>query len=189
MPYNPEKTTMRTTFMLLSALGLLLGCGDGRGRTADSEAATTGDLPPTDTMASTATASSDAAGDAELTWGPASPALPKGARAAVVSGDPAKAGPFTIRIEMPPDYAIRPHHHPAVEVVRLLEGTLHFGHGPKWDEQAMKPVALDELLSIPPKQPHFVHAASRVVVEVQGTGPYTVTYVDPKDDPRTASTP
>ncbi|HEU4474766.1 MAG TPA: cupin domain-containing protein [Gemmatimonadales bacterium] len=180
---------MRTTFLLLSAFGLLLGCGDGRGRTADSEAATTGDLPPTDTMASASTATTDTAGGAELTWGPAPPALPAGAKVAVVSGDPAKAGPFTIRIDMPPDYAIRPHHHPTVENVRLIEGTLHFGHGPKYDQQAMKAVALDELVSIPPKQPHFVHAASRVVVEVQSTGPFEVTYVDPKDDPRKGSTP
>jgi hypothetical protein len=179
---------MRTTFTLLS-LGLLLGCGDGRDRTADRDAGATGDQPTTDTMASTSTASTDTAGDAALAWGPAPPALPSGAKVAVVSGDPAKAGPFTIRIDMPPDYAIRPHHHPTIEEVRLLEGTLHLGHGPKWDEQAMKAVAPDQPVSIPAKQPHFVHAASRVVVEVQSTGPFQVTYVDPKDDPRTGSTP
>jgi hypothetical protein len=38
---------------------------------------------------------------------------------------------------MPPDYAVRPHHHPAAEEVRLLEGTLHLGHGAKWDEKAL----------------------------------------------------
>ena len=179
---------MRTTFTLLS-LGLLLGCGDGRDRTADRDAGATGDQPTTDTMASTSTASTDTAGNAELAWGPAPPALPSGAKVAVVSGDPAKAGPFTIRIDMPPDYAIRPHHHPTIEEVRLLEGTLHLGHGLKWDEQAMKAVAPDQPVSIPAKQPHFVHAASRVVVEVQSTGPFQVTYVDPKDDPRTGSTP
>jgi hypothetical protein len=177
---------MRTTFMLLSALGLLLGCGD---RTADRDAAAAGDQLPTDTTASTSMASTDTAGDAGLTWGPAPPALPSGAKVAVVSGDPAKAGPFTIRIDMPPDYAVRPHHHPAIEEIRLLEGTLHVGHGPKWDEQAMKAVAPDQPVSIPAKQPHFVHAASRVVVEVQSTGPFEVTYVNPKDDPRTGSTP
>jgi hypothetical protein len=140
-------------------------------------------------MASTSTASTDTAGDAALAWGPAPPSLPSGAKVAVVSGDPAKAGPFTIRIDMPPDYAIRPHHHPTIEEVRLLEGTLHLGHGPKWDEQAMKAVAPDQPVSIPAKQPHFVHAASHVVVEVQSTGPFEVTYVNPKDDPRTGSTP
>ena len=53
----------------------------------------------------------------------------------------------------------------------------------------MKAVAPDQPVSLPAKQPHFVHAASHVVVEVQSTGPFVVTYVDPKDDPRTGSTP
>jgi hypothetical protein len=178
---------MRTTFTLLS-LGLLLGCGDGRDRTADRDAGATGDQPLTDTVASTSAASTDTTGGDGLTWGPAPPALPSGAKVAVVSGDPTKAGPFTIRIDMPPDYAVRPHHHPTVEEIRLIEGTFHLGHGAKWDEQAMKALAADERVSILPKQPHFVHAASRVIVEVQSTGPFAVTYVNPKDDPRTGST-
>jgi len=62
--------------MLLSALGLFLECGD---RTADREAGAVGDQPPTDTTASTSTASTDTAGNAELAWGPAPPALPSGA--------------------------------------------------------------------------------------------------------------
>ncbi len=177
---------MRTTFMLLSALGLLLGCGEGRDRSADRDASAMGDQPTTDTMASASTTSTDTAG---LAWGPAPPALPSGSRVAVVSGDPAKAGPFTIRIDMPPDYAVRPHYHPAIEEIRLLEGTLHLGHGAKWDEKAFKVVTPDQPVTMPAKQPHFVHAASRVLIEVQSTGPFEVTYVDPKDDPRTASTP
>jgi quercetin dioxygenase-like cupin family protein len=180
---------MRNTFMLLSALGLLLACGGGQNRSAEGEAGAMGDQPTTDTMASTSTASSDTAGDAALAWGPAPPSLPSGAKVAVVSGDPGKAGPFTMRIDMPPDYAVRPHHHPAIENVRVIEGTFHVGHGAKWDEKAFKTVAPGETISIPAKQPTFVHAASRVLVEVQSTGPFEVTYVDPKDDPRKSSTP
>lgn len=180
---------MRNTFMLLSALGLLLGCGGGQDRSAEGEAGAMGDQPTTDTMASTSTASTDTAGDAELTWGLAPPALPSGAKVAVVSGDPGKAGPFTIRIDMPPDYTVRPHHHPTVEEVRVIEGTFHLGHGPKWDEKAFEAVAPDQLVSLQAKQPHFAHAASRVLIEVKSTGPFEVTYVDPKDDPRKGSTP
>ena len=180
---------MRTTFMLLSALGLLLGCGDGRDRSADGDAGAMSDQPTTDTMASAATPSTDTAGGAGLAWGPAPPALPSGAKFAVVSGDPNKAGPFTIQIDMPPDYAIRPHTHPRVEEVRLIEGTFHVGKGAKWDEKAMKAMAPDQPATIPPNEPHFVHAASRVLVEVKGTGPFQITYVDPKDDPRKGSTP
>jgi hypothetical protein len=179
---------MRTTFMLLSVLGLLLGCGDGPDRTADRETGAAGGQPGTDTMAAGATAT-DTGADAGLAWGPAPPGLPAGARVAVVSGDPAKAGPFTIRVDMPPDYTVRPHYHPASETLRLLEGTLHLGQGEKFDQQAMKAVPAGQPVTMGAKEPHFVHAASRVVLEVQSTGPFAITYVDKKDDPRTGSTP
>ena len=128
---------MRTTLMLLLALGLLLGCGGGADRTGDRAA---GDQPGTDTMASASTATADTAAEAGLTWGPPPPGLPTGSRVAVISGDPGKAGPFTIRVDMPPDYAVRPHHHPTSETLRVVEGTLHLGHGAKWNTQAMKEV-------------------------------------------------
>lgn len=180
---------MRTTFMLLAALGSILGCGDRADRTADREPSAAADQPGTDTMASAATGTADNTASAGgLTWGPAPPGLPASARAAVVSGDPGKAGSFVVRLDLPPDYAIRPHHHPTSEELRLLEGTLHVGHGAKWDEQAMKAMAVGKPVTIAPKKPHFLHAASRVLLEVQGTGPFAITYVDPKDDPRTGST-
>ena len=179
---------MRNTFMLLTAFGLVSGCGGGADRT-DREAEAAAGQPPTDTMAPASTATADTANDGGLTWGPVPPGLPAGARAAVVSGDPTKAGPFTVRVDMPPDYAIRPHHHPTSEQLRLLEGTLHLGHGAKWEEQGMKAMAADQPVTIAAKKPHFLHAASRVVLEVQSTGPFAITYVNSKDDPRKGSTP
>lgn len=180
---------MRTTFMLSAGLGLLLGCGGGADRTTDRETGAAADQPGTDTLASASTATVDTASDGGLTWGAAPAGLPAGARVAVVSGDPAKAGPYTVRVDMPPDYTVRPHHHPTSEELRLLEGTLHLGHGEKWDEQAMKGMAADKPVTIGAKEPHFLHAASRVVLEVRSTGPFAITYLDPKDDPRTGSTP
>jgi hypothetical protein len=176
---------MRTTLMLLPALGLLLGCGDRAERTGDRGAAA--GQSGTDTMASASTATGDTAAGAGLTWGPPPPGLPAGAKVAVVSGDPGKAGPFTVRVDMPPDYAVRPHHHPTSETLRVVEGTLHLGHGGKWNQQAMKTVPPDAPVTMAAKKPHFVHAASRVVLEIQSTGPFAITYVESKDDPRTAS--
>jgi hypothetical protein len=179
---------MRTRFMLLPAVGILLGCGGGADRTADREAGAAADQPGTDTMASASAATADTASGG-LTWGPAPPSLPAGAKFAVVSGDPGKAGPFTIRVDMPPEYVIRPHHHPTSEELRLVQGTLHYGHGAKWDSKAMKTMEPGNPVKLGAKQPHYLHAASRVVMEVQSTGPFAVTYVDPKDDPRTGAKP
>src|SRR5438045_8692587 len=58
--------------------------------------------------------------------------LPAGAKMAVVSGDPAKAGPFVIRAKFPANYTVPPHSHPGDEVVRVLSaGTLTYCMGDK----------------------------------------------------------
>ena len=58
-----------------------------------------------------------------LIWGPAPPSLPKGAKIAVVSGDPGQAGPFVIRLRFPPGYAVPPHRHPSDEHVTVVDGS------------------------------------------------------------------
>jgi mannose-6-phosphate isomerase-like protein (cupin superfamily) len=178
---------MRNTLILSSTLALLLGCGRSGDGTADRGAAA--DQTRTDTMVSASGTAADNANDGGLTWGPAPPGLPAGARVAVVSGDPGKAGPFTVRIDMPADYTVRPHHHPTSETLRVLEGTVHFGHGAKWNDKAMKTMAPDTPVTLGAKEPHYLHAASRAVVELQSTGPFAITYVSSKDDPRSTSTP
>ena len=61
------------------------------------------------------------AGAKAMKWMDASAAgLPAGAKMAVVKGDPGKAGDFTVRIKMPANYAVPPHHHPGDEVVRVV---------------------------------------------------------------------
>ena len=37
---------------------------------------------------------------------------------------------------------------------------------------------------LPAGMPHYAHAAVETVVQINGTGPFDVVYVDPKDDPR-----
>ena len=48
----------------------------------------------------------------QLQWAPAPPVLPKGAQAAVLSGDPGKPGLFTLRLKTPAGYKIAAHSHP-----------------------------------------------------------------------------
>jgi hypothetical protein len=178
---------MRSTLIMSSALALLLGCGRGGDGTADRSAA--GDQTRTDTMVSASASSADTASDAGLNWGPAPPGLPAGARVAVISGDPGKAGPFSVRIDMPADYIIRPHYHPTGETLRLIEGTVHFAHGAKWNDKALKEMPKDAPVTLAAKEPHYLHAANHVILEVQSTGPFAITYVSSKDDPRSTSKP
>src|SRR5688572_29447448 len=55
-----------------------------------------------------------------IKWGDAPPGLPPGARVAVVSGDPAQAQPFVLRVQAPAGYRIPPHWHPTPENLTVL---------------------------------------------------------------------
>src|SRR5690348_17880028 len=48
-------------------------------------------------------------------WGPAPAVFPKGAKMAVMQGDPSKSDLFTVRLDMPRGYKIAPHFHPTDE--------------------------------------------------------------------------
>jgi quercetin dioxygenase-like cupin family protein len=124
-----------------------------------------------------------AAKAAALHWGPAPPTLPAGAKVAVVSGDPTKAGPFTIDLAMPSGYRIPAHFHPTAENVTVKSGTFLYGMGDKLDRKAMKAMKKGESRSMPANMHHFAQAQGKTTVEVSSTGPFMVTYVNPSDDP------
>ncbi|HWI24001.1 MAG TPA: cupin domain-containing protein [Lysobacter sp.] len=118
-------------------------------------------------------------------WGDAPPALPKGAQAAVLAGDPGKEGVFTIRLKMPAGYRVPRHWHPTAEAVTLIEGdfTLSMGDASNAHEMSFAP---GDFVNLPAHMQHEGSSKGGAVVQVQGTGPFQITYVDPKDDPRGA---
>src|SRR5215475_8147179 len=64
-------------------------------------------------------------------WGPAPPFIPAGAQIAVLSGDPTKAVPYSVRLKFPANYTIAPHSHPTDENVVVVSGAVTFGWGEK----------------------------------------------------------
>ncbi len=121
-----------------------------------------------------------------LKWGAAPPALPAGAQMAVVSGDPGKAGAFVIRVKMPANYAVPPHHHPTDETVRVLSaGQLGYGMGDKLDKANAGSLTKGYHVVMMAGMNHWVFNAEPVEIQVSGMGPFTIVYADPKDDPRT----
>jgi len=112
--------------------------------------------------------------------------LPAGAKLAVVKGDPSKAGDFTVRIKMPANYAVPPHHHPGDETVRVMgDGTLSYGMGDKLDRSNVGSLTKGYHVTMAAGMNHYVFTTDALEVQVTGTGPFAITYVDPKDDPRT----
>ena len=112
--------------------------------------------------------------------------LPAGAKLAVVKGDPSKAGDFTVRIKMPANYAVPPHHHPGDETVRVMgDGTLSYGMGDKLDRSNVGSLTKGYHVTMAAGMNHYVFTSDAIELQVTGTGPFAITYVDPKDDPRT----
>lgn len=121
---------------------------------------------------------------ADLKWGAAPDAFNPGAQFAVVDGDPSKAAPFVVRLKFPDGYKVMPHWHPTDEIVTVLSGTLVAGMGEKWDDAAMKAFTAGGFARLPKKRAHYVTAKGDTIVQVQAMGPFVLTYVNAKDDPR-----
>ncbi|MFL5104832.1 MAG: cupin domain-containing protein [Xanthobacteraceae bacterium] len=117
-------------------------------------------------------------------WGPAPPSLPPGAQAAVLMGSPAKEGPFVIRLKFPAGFVVPPHRHSKDEFVTVMAGKFAVGSGEKLDREALNPLPPASFVHLPAGMPHFAWAEVESVVQINGTGPFDVSYIDPKDDPR-----
>jgi quercetin dioxygenase-like cupin family protein len=117
-------------------------------------------------------------------WGPAPPSLPPGAEAAVLLGNPAKDGPFVIRLKFPAGFAVPPHRHSKDEFVTVIAGGFGIAAGEALDRAAAKPLAAGSFVHLPAGTPHYAVATGETIVQINGTGPFDVVYVDPKDDPR-----
>jgi quercetin dioxygenase-like cupin family protein len=121
---------------------------------------------------------------ADMKWAPAPPGLPAGAEGAVLSGDPGKPGPFTITVKFPDGYIVWPHWHPTAENIFVASGALLVGMGDKYTEASMKPLNQGGFATMPAKNNHYVKAKGATQIVISSTGPFEITYVDPKDDPR-----
>jgi len=120
---------------------------------------------------------------AKLTWGPAPPVLPAGAKMAVVSGDPGKAAPFVVQLDMPAGYKIAPHSHPTDEVVMVKTGHFGYGMGDKVDEKSMKSLRPGQTVDLKANMNHYAMARGRTIVSISSMGPFSIKYVNPADDP------
>jgi quercetin dioxygenase-like cupin family protein len=121
---------------------------------------------------------------ADINWVDAPPAFPKGAKVAVVQGDPSKEGAFTLRAKFPAEYKVAPHFHPDVETVTVLSGTFYVSMGDTFDASKAKSLGAGGFAALPKKSPHFAFTKEETVIQVNAHGPWTLTYVNPSDDPR-----
>lgn len=101
-----------------------------------------------------------------------------------MEGDPSKAGAFTMRLRMPDGYRIPPHFHPVVEHVTVLQGTFRVGMGDTFDPATLGDLPTGTFAALAPGVRHFAEAKGETVLQLHGVGPWSLTYVNPADDPR-----
>jgi quercetin dioxygenase-like cupin family protein len=89
-----------------------------------------------------------------------------------------------MRLQVPDRYRIPPHFHPATEHVTVLKGTFKVGMGEKFDASAMTRLPTGTFAALEPGVRHFAESEGETVIQLHGTGPWRLTYVNPADDPR-----
>lgn len=120
----------------------------------------------------------------DIKWSAGPVSLPPGAQATILYGDPAKDGLFAMRLKFPKGYRIAPHTHPKPEVITVISGTFHIGLGETADAAKAKAVPAGGFIALPPGHAHYAGADEETVVQLNSTGPWSVTYINPADDPR-----
>ncbi len=119
----------------------------------------------------------------ELQWSDIGSMAPP-AQIAVIEGNLGEEEPFTFRLQLPDGYEIHPHVHPEYERVTVISGTLHFAHGEEFDREQTTELPQGGVAIMAPGEPMFGYAEGDTVIQLHGTGPWGIDYIDDEHDPR-----
>jgi anti-sigma factor ChrR (cupin superfamily) len=150
------------------AMSIALACGLFSGLASESKAQHKSDhvmLAPT-----------------ELKWTDL-PSLP-GVKIAVIEGPLNEPVPIMFRLKFPANYKVAPHWHPGIEHVTVISGTLNMGIGDVFDQSKTHALTPGSVAIMQPKTHHFVWTSEETIGQVHSIGPWSVTYVNPADDPK-----
>ncbi len=117
-------------------------------------------------------------------WKPVGPNLLPGAEIAALQGDPAQPALFTVRLKMPKGYVVAPHYHGTDLHVTVISGRFSAGMGDRVDLGKAQILRPGDFITVPANQHHFDAARTAAVVQIYGMGPFSLTYVNPEDDPQ-----
>lgn len=119
-----------------------------------------------------------------IRWTAAPPSFRRGAEAALLFGDPSREGPFVLRLRFPDGYVIAPHRHPGAEILTVLSGTFALGAGEDASRGEVTRMPAGSFTAMPAGMPHYARAEGETVVQLNSMGPWSITYINPADDPR-----
>jgi len=66
----------------------------------------------------------------------------------------------------------------------VLSGEFWMGPGEKFDEAKSHALGIGDVMVMQPKVPHFAWTKAPTEIQLHGTGPWGITYLNPDDDPR-----
>lgn len=93
----------------------------------------------------------------------------------VIYGDPEAVGqPFVMRIRELPGTIIPPHRHPVDEHITVVQGTIYFGTGDKFDRSAATEIKAGGYAFIPKGTTMFGFIPDGAIVQVHGVGPFHI---------------
>jgi quercetin dioxygenase-like cupin family protein len=95
-------------------------------------------------------------------WRDGPPGFPGGSMFAVVSGDPTRAGPFMIRVELPSGYRLPPYRRARDESIIVLAGTIEV------DTQTLSSGSFIRLRA---EEHHSLSTQSGATLQIFGDGP------------------
>lgn len=119
-----------------------------------------------------------------LEWANDPPALEKGAKLAMLSGDPRQKGVFTFRLWLPPNYAIAPHRHPSDEHITVIDGSIALGMGTIVDRSGAAVLERSDYAVAGANMNHYLFTDQGAIIQITAEGPFNITYANSGDDPR-----
>jgi quercetin dioxygenase-like cupin family protein len=115
-----------------------------------------------------------------IKWIP-SPVVP-GTYRAVLFGNPDEAGPFVMRVKVPPGTRIMPHTHRDERVYTVLVGEWKLGFGEKFDAGKLMTFPTGSAYRLPANVPHFqATGQNETIVQINSVGPSTTEFLNPSD--------
>lgn len=107
-----------------------------------------------------------------------------GIQTIVLSGDPARAGPYAIELRIPAHTEIAAHSHRDDRFAMVLSGEWHFGYGSKADGARSSVLAPGAFYTEPAGVAHFAATGDQpTTVYITGQGPTDTRYVGAEADP------
>jgi len=109
--------------------------------------------------------------------------FPQGAQISILEGDPNKVGAYTIRLKMPANYTLKPHHYLADDHITVLSGFFNIGKGEQFDATKGKLMPSGSFTVIQSNDPVFCWTTSETILQITSVGPWIIQYISTEDDP------